>query len=256
MDQHGIAIELIGLGSVTGIIPVYLGLGVALMTLKVLNRGRDAFLIGLSVGILLYLFFDVMHEAVELTGAHDILSWAIFLANLFVGFVGLVAFEQQGTRLAGGAGAPLFLPYTIAVGMGLHNLGEGLAIGASYAQGQWALSGMLVAGFALHNGTEGFGVVGPSGNHPPSLKDIILLGLLAGGPTCLGTLISGYGVSPYLSVAFYTLAAGSLLYVIVSLVALAYTSAQRLHAAFGIFLGMSLMYLTGQLLTLVIGVPT
>lgn len=253
MDQHGIAIELIGLGSVTGIIPVYLGLGVALMTLKVLNRGRDAFLIGLSVGILLYLFFDAMHEAVELTGARDILSWAIFPASLFVG---LVAFEQQGTRLAGGAGAPLFLPYTIAVGMGLHNLGEGLAIGASYAQGQWALSGMLAAGFVLHNGMEGFGIVGPSGSHSPSLKDIILLGLLAGGPTCMGTLISGYGVSPYLSVAFYTLAAGSLLYAIISLVALAYTSAQGLHAAFGIFLGMSLAHLTGQLLTLLIGVPT
>jgi ZIP family zinc transporter len=124
---------------------------------------------GLSAGILVYLFFDVMHEAVELTGARDILSWAIFLASLCVGFVGLVAFEQQGKRLAGGAGAPLFLPYTIAVGMGLHNLGEGLAIGASYAQGQWALSGLLVGGFALHNGTEGLGLMGPGpDSHPPA----------------------------------------------------------------------------------------
>lgn len=256
MDQHGIALELIALSSVTGIIPVYLGLAVALFALKVLDRAWERFLIGLSSGILVCLFFDVMHEAVELTGGRDILSWAIFLASLCVGFVGLVAFEQQGKRLAGGAGAPLFLPYTIAVGMGLHNLGEGLAIGASYAQGQWALNGMLVAGFALHNGTEGFGIVGPSGNHPPSLKDIILLGLLAGGPTCLGTLISGYGVPPYLSVAFYALAAGSLLYVIVSLVALSYTGERLLQFATGLFTGVSLMYITGMVLMVLIGPRT
>jgi ZIP family zinc transporter len=254
MDQHGIALELIGLGSIAGIIPVYLGLGVALMTRKVLNRGRDTFLVGLSVGILLYLFFDVMHEAVELTGPRDLGSWVVLLGSLFVGFIGLVAFEQQGKRLAGGAGAPLFLPYTIAVGMGLHNLGEGLAIGASYAQGQWALSGLLVGGFALHNGTEGFGIMGPVGQRPVGLKDILLLGLLAGGPTVLGTMISGYGVSPYLSVAFYTLAAGSLLYVIVSLVALSYTVEHRLQTATGMFIGIGLMYTTGMALSLLIGV--
>ena len=253
MDQHEIALELIGLGSIAGIIPVYLGLGVALMTRKVLNRGRDTFLIGLSVGILLYLFFDVMHEAVELTGPRDFGSWVILLGSLFVSFIGLVAFEQQGKRLTRGAGTPLFLPYMIALGMGLHNFGEGLAIGASYGQGQWVVSGLLVAGFALHNGTEGFGIVGPSGNHPLSLKDIILLGLLAGGPTCLGTVISGYGIAPYLSLSFYALAAGSLLYVIVSLVALSYTAEHRLQTATGMFIGIGLMYTTGMALSLLIG---
>jgi ZIP family zinc transporter len=144
----------------------------------------------------------------------------------------------------------------IATGMGLHNLGEGLAIGASYAQGQWALSGLLVGGFALHNGTEGFGIMGPVGRTPIRLKDILLLGLLAGGPTVLGTMISGYGVSPYLSIAFYTLAAGSLLYVIVSLVALSYTGERRLQTATGLFLGVSLMYLTAMILTLLVGAKT
>lgn len=124
MDQHGIAVELIGLGSVAGIIPVYLGIAVALMTLKALNRGRQIFLIGLFVGILLYLFFDVMHEAVELTSPRDFGSWVVLLGSLFVGFIGLVVVEQQGKRLGRGAGTPLFLPYTIAVGMGLHNLGR------------------------------------------------------------------------------------------------------------------------------------
>ena len=73
--------------------------------------------------------------------------------------------------------------------------------------------------------------MGPSGSPPLSLKDIILLGLLAGGPTCLGTVLSGYGVVPYLSPSCYALAAGSLLYVIVSLVALSYTVEHRLQTA-------------------------
>jgi ZIP family zinc transporter len=144
----------------------------------------------------------------------------------------------------------------IALGMGLHNLGEGLAIGASYAQGRWALSGLLVGGFALHNGTEGFGIMGPVGRTPLRLRDIILLGLLAGGPTVLGTMISGHGVSPYLSIAFYTLAAGSLLYVIVSLVALSYTAERRLQTATGLFGGIGLMYITSMVLSLLIGTRT
>jgi len=256
MDQDQTLLELIGLGSIAGVIPVYLGLAVALLTIKVLDRAWDRFVMGLSTGILVYLFFDLMHEAVELTGARDMVSWAIFLGSLFVSFVGLVAFEQREQRRNGPTINPLFLPYMIALGMGLHNLGEGLAIGASYAQGQWALSSLLVGGFALHNGTEGFGIMGPVGRTPLRLKDILLLGLLAGGPTVLGTMISGYGVSPYLSIAFYTLAAGSLLYVIVSLVALSYTGERRLQTATGLFLGVSLMYLTAMILTLLIGART
>ena len=149
MEQHLTILQLIGLGTVAGFFPVYLGIAVALFAVKVLDRAWERFLIGLSAGILIYLFFDVMHEAVELTSARDFLSWTILLGSFFVNFVGLVAIEQRGQRRNGSAMNPLFLPYMIALGMGLHNLGEGLAIGASYAQGQWALSGLLVGGFAL-----------------------------------------------------------------------------------------------------------
>ncbi len=256
MDQHPTLLTLLGLGSVAGLLPVYLGIAVALLAVKVLDRAWERFLIGLSAGILVYLFFDVMHEAVELTGARDILSWTILLGSLFVSFVGLAAIEEHGQRKHGPSMDPLFLPYMIALGMGLHNLGEGLAIGASYGQGNWVLSGLLIGGFALHNGTEGFGILGPVGRTPVRLQDIALLGLLAGGPTCLGTVISGYGVSPYLSITFYTLAAGSLLYVLVSLIALSDTTGRRLHTAMGIFVGIGLMYTTGMVLTLLIGART
>lgn len=187
---------------------MYLGLAVALFAVKELNRAWERFLIGLSAGMLVYLFFDVMHKAVELTGGRDILSWAIFLASLCVGFVGLVAFEERQQRRNGQVSSPLFLSYMIALGMGLHNLGEGLAIGASYAQGQWALSSLLVGGFALHSG--GRRVRDYEDGGPDSAQLEKILGLLAGEPPCAGTVISGYGVSPYLSIIFYTLAAGAL----------------------------------------------
>lgn len=253
MEQYRTLLELIGLGSIAGVIPVYLGIAVALFLNRVISRAWDRFLVGFATGILVYLFFDLMHEAVELTGARDLLSWLVFLGSLAVSFVGLVALEQSQLGRNGLFRHLLSLPYMIALGMGLHNLGEGLAIGASYANGEWILSGLLVTGFALHNGTEGFGIIGSAGRMQLGLKDVLLLGLVAGAPTCLGTALSGHDLSPYFSVACYTLAAGSLLYVIVALIALAYTVTRRIQVATGLFLGISLMFVTGMLLTLMLG---
>jgi len=174
-------IELLGLGAVAGVIPVYLGIGAAMLLGKILPRSWEGGLIGVATGVLVYLFFDLMHEAVELSGARDMLSWLGFLGGLGASLVGLVALESS--QVFGGRAASrwLSLPYMIAVGMGFHNLGEGLAIGASYANGEWALSMLLVTGFALHNGTEGFGIVGAAGKTPVRWIDVFLLGLLAGG---------------------------------------------------------------------------
>jgi ZIP family zinc transporter len=249
-------IELVGLGAVAGVIPVYLGIGAALLLGKVLPRSWEGGLIGVATGVLVYLFFDLMHEAVELSGARDVLSWAVFLGSLGASLVGLVALESS--QIFGGrpAGRLLSLPFMIAIGMGFHNLGEGLAIGASYANGEWGLSMLLVTGFALHNGTEGFGIVGAAGKTPVQWTDVFLLGLIAGGPTCIGTLLSGQGLSPYLSISFYTLAAGSLLYVILSLTAISYTASRRVQVASGIFVGIALMYVTAMLLALFGGIRT
>jgi ZIP family zinc transporter len=253
MDPTG-AFDLIGLGTIAGLLPVYLGIIVAHIVKKVLPRTVEGFLVGLATGVLVYLFFDLMHESVELTGARDPLSWLVLLGSLFVSFVGVVALEQSQMRSNRPLGAFLSLPYMIALGMGLHNLGEGLAIGASYTHGEWVLGALLVMGFALHNGTEGFGIVGAAGQTPLSMKDIALLGLIAGAPTCLGTLLSGQDLPPYFTVAFYALAAGSLLYVTIALVAMYYTATRRMQVALGVFFGISLMYITAMLLTLFGGV--
>ena len=249
-------LNLIALGLVAGVIPVYLGIAVALLLGKVLPRSWEGFLIGIATGVLTYLFFDLMHEAVELTGARDGLSWIVFLGSLGISLIGLVALESNQLSGNGPGGRTLPLPYMIAIGMGFHNLGEGLAIGASYASGAWVLSALLVAGFGLHNGTEGFGIVSAAGKTPVRGKDVLWLGLLAGAPTCLGTVLSGQGLSSYFSIGFYSLAAGSLLYVVLSLTAMAYTATRRMQMASGLFCGIALMYVTAMVLTLVSGIRT
>lgn len=249
--------QLIGLGGIAGVIPIYAGIAAALLAQKIANRSWEGFLTGISTGILVYLFFDLMHEAVEQTTAQNPLSWLVFLGSVLIGFVGLVALEQQQQgRNRPASSTSLFLPYMISLGLGLHNLGEGLAIGASYAQGAWALSGLLVGGFALHNGTEGFAIIASAGKTRLPFKETVLMGLVAGAPTCLGAVISGLAVSPYFTIAFYALAAGSLLYVIFSLVTIFYTATRRMQTASGVFAGMSLMYVTAMLLTIVTGIKS
>lgn len=256
MDLFPSFLPLLGLGGLAGVLPVYLGILAALAARKLLSRSWEGYLTGISTGILVYLFFDLMHEAVELTGARDPGSWVMFLASLVIGFVGLVFLEQTQMSRGEGERPRLFLPYLVALGMGLHNLGEGLAIGTSYTQGQWVLSGVLVSGFALHNGTEGFAILAAAGKQRFGLKDLIQVGLLAGLPTCVGTVLSGGVVSPSFSIVCYTLAAGSLLYVIFSLVAMFYTATRRMQTATGVVTGISLMYVTAMVLTILTGVKS
>jgi ZIP family zinc transporter len=243
-------LDLIGLGAIAGVLPVYLGIGVAILVRRAVPRSWESGLIGIAAGVLVYLFFDLMHEAVELTGARDPFSWLVFLGSLFASFVGLVILDERQLGKDRRAARSLSLPYVIALGMGLHNLGEGLAIGASYANGEWVLSGLLVAGFALHNGTEGFGIVGAAGQSAIRPRDVLLLGLFAGAPTCLGTVLSGLALSPYLTILWYALAAGSLLYVVFALVAMTYTSTRKVHMAYGVVGGITLMFLTAMVLLL------
>ena len=249
--------QLIGLGGIAGVIPIYVGIAAALLAVTVSNRSWEGFLAGIPTGILVYLIFDLMHEAVERTAAQDPLSWFLFLGSLLIGFLGLVALEQQQQRKSRPeSSARLFLPYMIALGLGLHNLGEGLAIGASYAQGAWNLNGLLVGGFALHNGTEGFAIVASAGKSRIPFKEAVLMGLVAGSPTCVGAVISGWVVSPYFSIIFYAMAAGSLLYVIFSLITIFYTATRRMQTATGVFAGLSLMYVTAMLLTIITGIKS
>jgi len=132
------------------------------------------------------------------------------------------------------------LAFLIAVGIGLHNFSEGLAIGQSAATGEISLALLLIIGFGLHNATEGFGIVAPLTNDEtrPSWGFLAVLGLIGGGPTFLGTLLGQSVVNDYLFVAFLALAAGSILYVVIQLLKVAFTLGHKELMMWGILAGL------------------
>ena len=149
------------------------------------------------------------------------------------------------------------LSLLIAVGIGLHNFAEGLAIGQSAASGELALAMLLVIGFGLHNATEGFGIVAPlagdidqEGNiRRPSWRFLLLMGAIGGGPTFVGTIIGHGFTSQAVSVIFLTLAAGSILYVVTQLVGVATKTRRPDLLAYGLLIGLIAGFLTDAIVT-------
>lgn len=141
------------------------------------------------------------------------------------------------------------LALTIAIGIGLHNFAEGLAIGTSAAQGQLAFAVLLVIGFGLHNATEGFGIVAPLSGTRPSWGYLALLGVIGGGPTFVGTIVGQAFSSDIVSIGFLGLAAGSILYVVIELLAVARRTGMKTLVAWCIFAGLLAGFLTDAIVT-------
>lgn len=136
---------------------------------------------------------------------------------------------------------PLEVATMIAIGIGLHNFAEGLAIGQSFSGGNAALGTLLVVGFALHNATEGFGIAGPLVSQNVSWRRLVWLGLIAGAPTAIGSFVGGIWVNPTIELLFLSVAVGSLVYVTRELFRLRFETLGAVSAtaalAFGLFLG-------------------
>jgi len=154
---------------------------------------------------------------------------------------GLIAGLSEAHRLA------LF----IALGIGLHNFSEGLAIGQSAASGEVSLALLLIIGFGLHNATEGFGIVAPmaSAGARPSWGFLAALGLIGGGPTFLGTLVGQRFTNETIAIAFLALAAGSILYVVIELLAVARKMGAKELTTWGLLIGLLAGFLTDAIVT-------
>ena len=206
------------LGAIAGV-TIFLGLPVARWR-RASERLRGLLTLT-AAGVLLFLIIEVGYQAmesVEATAKAGSIGGAlyqglIFVVGILAGLVGLAWLEaHRAARLKTGAEA-LEIATMIAIGIGLHNFAEGLAIGQSFAGGAVSLGTVLVIGFALHNATEGFGIAGPLAGHEVSWGRLLWLGLIGGGPTALGAFIGGVWVNRSIELLFLSLAVGSLIYV-------------------------------------------
>jgi zinc transporter ZupT len=239
------------IGFYVGVVPVALGL-LWYPFMRRLGPGPMRFILALTVGLLVFLVVDMWDEAREFA----LEAPAAFDATLLVPIVALLTFLLLMTISARAKGEHqgLGLAYRIALGIGLHNLGEGLAIGAAFALGEVALGVFLVVGFTLHNVTEGIGIAAPLVRDQPALKHFAGLALLAGGPAILGVWIGGFIFSPLWTTIFLAVGIGAIAQVVVEVWRLIARGAQRSGlpalnwATFGgVAAGVAIMYATALL---------
>ena len=250
------------LGVYVGVIPVFLGI-LWLPFLRSLSRQWYFFLLSLTVGLLVFLGVDALHDALE--NAERVpdpyQGVALILIGLSLSLLGLYAVsgwlkQRWQSRSSGTAEVttPLLLAYTVAFGIGVHNLGEGLAIGGAYALGEFATTILLVVGFMVHNLTEGVAVVAPVVRTEFRWRHLIWLGLLAGAPTIAGTLMGAFTYTALWAVLFLAIGAGAVFQVVIEITRHQMRQAGAASLASGtslagFALGLLVMYVTGLFVT-------
>ena len=241
------------IGLYVGLLPVAIGM----LWLPALRRAGPRtilFLIAFTAGILLVLAVDTLAEAFEqaATIASAFQGRLLVLLGVAVSVGALTAVDQAARKEDRTVTSERWrLAYVIALGIGLHNLGEGLAIGAAYSVGELALGMFLVIGFILQNVTEGVAIVVPVLRQAVRLRDLAVLALVAGVPAIAGTLIGAFTYSAVLATLFLALGAGAILQVLLKVGQLAIRDSDRLRAPSvglaGAVAGMLVLYITGVL---------
>lgn len=262
------------LGIYIGVIPVVIGL----LWYPALRRASQRwvrFVLAFTVGLLVFLLVDTVAEGLELAGeaAAVLNGLGLFTIGAVAAVAGLFVLEgtlarrraalrETGTQELAAPGTPtaaapgvtgLTLAYLISAGIGLHNMGEGLAVGTAVATGEASLATFLVVGFVLHNATEGLAIVSPlgSGGARPSLAHFAGLGLVAGGPTVLGAWGGGFAFEPAWAALAFGVAAGAIAQVVWTIVRgmSRGTDLATVPGAGGLVAGLVVMYATALLVT-------
>ncbi|HSB83008.1 MAG TPA: divalent cation transporter [Nitrosarchaeum sp.] len=242
------------IGTYVGVIPVMIGL-LWLPFIKRIGKNKYNFFLALTVGLLFFLGIDAMLEGFEVSKENlssNFNGELLIITVALLSFLGLYfATEKLTSRTSlTTSSKPFAIGLMIAIGIGLHNLGEGLAIGAAIGLGQVALSTFLIVGFALHNTTEGIAIASPIAKTKSPILKIIILGLIAGVPTILGTWIGGFFYSPFTAIIFLAIGAGAIFQVALVILKWIHQSEQKLvqtSIVSGLGSGMFVMYLTSIL---------
>ena len=250
------------LGIYVGVIPVSLGM-LWLPFLRRLGPGWMGALIAFTVGLLAFLAIDAGLEGLEIAAEAPAAfggTGLVFVGGLaaYLVLAGIDSYLTERSRTAqGGGGAAAagaaYLALLVAIGIGLHNLGEGLAIGSAYASGALALGAFLVVGFAIHNTTEGLAIVAPLRDGArPGLTRLLGLGLIAGAPAILGAWIGSAAYDPSLAALLLGVGVGAITRVIVQIAPAMRDAEGRLlypSSVAGILSGIAVLYLTGLLVS-------
>lgn len=244
-------------GFLVGVLPIALGL----LWLPNLRRAAPEWLaafMALTAGLLVFLAVEALSEALELQAAlpSGLGGAGLVLLGVALSWLTLTAFSHSRSRREGSRGGlvgGLALATLVAVGIGLHNLGEGLAIGTSFALGELALGSFLIVGFMVHNVTEGLGIAAPlaEGRASPGAGRLTALTLVAGAPAILGAWLGGFVTSDLLAVLFFALAAGAAFEVVLEVGRYVARKAPggitSPHVLGGFLAGIAVMYATGLL---------
>lgn len=239
------------LGMYIGVIPVLLGMA-PFSAFRKTKKDWITFFSAFSAGVLAFLLIDTVHEGSEFAARLPVhLGPTIFVGSIAAGVAALVYISK--TKDGRGDKSPVTISYLIALGIGVHNLGEGLAVGASFAQGMASLGTLLVVGFALHNLSEGIAIMSPLLSEQGDLRrKLVEMGLIAGLPTILGVMLGFSFYSDSLATLFFGLAASAILYVVVEILRHISKSDEKWLYG-GLLTGFFAMYMTGSLLKLLVG---
>lgn len=242
------------IGLYVGVIPVFLGI-FWFPALRQLGRRTMTFLMAATAGLLIFLGLDTIAEALEFADKVPSSFQGIGLIGIgaVATFLLLDAISKRQVETTGNeTDRRLSVAFIIAVGIGFHNLGEGLAIGAAYNVGEIALGTFLVVGFIIQNITEGLGIIAPVLRDRPSIKNLALMGLIGGGPAIIGAWIGGFSPSPFLAVLFLAIGAGAIFQVIYEISKLIQKDTAReampMTVFSGVLTGMMLLWITGLLI--------
>lgn len=239
------------IGLYVGVIPVFLGI-FWFPALRTLGRRTMTFLMAATAGLLVFLGLDTLAEALEFAAEVPSAFQGIGLIGIgaVATFLLLEALSNSQVNVSGDESQRrLSVAFIIAVGIGFHNLGEGLAIGAAYNVGEIALGTFLVVGFIIQNITEGLGIIAPVLRDRPTIGSLALMGLIGGGPAIIGAWIGGFTPSPFLAVLFLAIGAGAIFQVIYEIAKLIQKDNARkampMTVFSGVLTGMTLLWVTG-----------